>query len=428
MSSKHQKKSAVSGRSKGDGRNPVMQFLLTFAIVYLVTSMTIRWFFPDRFNTNVQERPPVTLSAPKKAPLGRNIEIKAKNTTDEAIPLSHRCPESPLIIERVVNDKLYQIEDSTSALNCTTLSELPARSDTKIDLSPWKYAAFSEEGTYKISLPTNGTEEISTTLRITKPGIFVSAFRAFVSKPLFNGLILIASVLPHHSLGWSIIILTLVVKLLLFFPSQHALHSQKKMQAIQPKIEAIKKQHKDNQQKMTEETMALWKKEKINPLQSCLPTFIQLPILLGLFYIIRDSDHVELAQHLLYPPLMHLDWTFSPMFLGIIDLKVIPFAGVTWSVSFASLKALLVGAPIPLTIALMQFVQMKMVFAMKDDAKKGGTNKKTLEEHMSTQNMMLYMLPVMIFFISGTLPIAVSLYWGASTIFSIGQQLIVNRK
>ena len=413
-------------------KNPLFQFLLTFAVVYLITSMTINIFFPERFAKKKTEPQPIVLSAPKKkAPIGRNVQVAVRNTTEKTLVLNDRCPDPPVIIERTIENKLYQVELGDPVTPCEPLIEVLAGESVIIDLSPWKYTAFNEPGIYTISLPpatlqkVELPEEVSTKIQIKKPGAFISVFRAFVSKPLFNGLILIASVLPAHSLGWSIIILTLIVKLLLLVPSQHALESQKKMQAIQPKIEEIKNKHKGNQQKITEETMALWKREKINPMQSCLPTFIQIPILLGLFFIIRDSGTVELSRHLLYPPFANLDWTFSHIFLGILDLTWTPYQDITWRFSLETFRMLAIGMPVPLTLAAMQFIQMKMVFTKN---KKKTKEKKPLAERMDAQTMMQYMLPCMILFIAGSLPAAVSLYWGISTVFSIGQQMVVNRR
>jgi len=404
--------------------------------------MFLRIAFPERFGNKevAQDLPPLTLTAPKKTiTLGSNVILSIHNTTTTGVTLTNRCPEPPLIIERNIDEKLYQLDLSSPIItSCETITEIPPQSKTSIDVSSWKYEAFKEPGSYRISIPIeassqigmNADEVVSFDITVKQPGLFTTAFRAFISKPLFNGLILIASLLPNHSLGWSIIIITLIVKLILFFPSQHALQSQKKMQAIQPKLDAIKKKFHGNQQKITEETMKIWKQEKINPMQSCLPTFIQLPILIGLFFIIRDSGRIELAQHLLYPSLVSLDWSFSTMFLGFLNIRNIPFAGIAWYPSLDTAKILLTGGLVPLIIAVMQFVQMKMAFAKKknDDGKSKTEPQKPLSEQMDAQAMMMYMLPVMIFFISGSLPYAVSLYWGASTAFSIGQQAFVNRK
>src|SRR5205814_497411 len=74
---------------------------------------------------------------------------------------------------------------------------------------------------------------------------------------------------------------------------------------------------KDNQVKMQEETMKLWKEHKVNPLQSCLPILIQFPVLIGLFYVIRDDANLALSRDFIYPVYQHLSWNFSTHFLGL---------------------------------------------------------------------------------------------------------------
>lgn len=418
-------------QNKPKGTSTALHFLLTFAVVYLATTMGMRFLFPQQFAKEEQrEQPPITLKLERRsAPLGRNIIIHVTNHSDQPLSVPARCPAPPLTVERAVGETWQPLTLQNPVIECLSLPPIPPQGSAIIDLSPWKYEAFSDPGTYRLSLQLPETT-LKANLTIKKPGMFTSTFRAFISKPLLNGLVLLAAILPAHSLGWSIVILTLLIKILLFFPSQHALESQKKLQALQPKIDEVKRKHAGDQQKITEETMKLWKTEKINPLQSCLPTLLQIPVLLGLFFIIRDSGTLELARHLLYPPFQELDWTFSTDFLGILDLTKIPFEGFTWSFSADTLRTLIGGAPVPLVTALSQFLQMRLIFLQARPKKGTATKeKKPLVERLANpQIMMAYMLPFTILFISGTLPTAVSLYWIASTVFSIGQQILVNRK
>ena len=402
--------------------------------------MGLKAVFPEKFSDERKTPEAVTINMDSsKITIGRDFSVNIVNTTSTGIVLPDLCPEPPVVIERKVGDKLYQIDLTEPVVECVSVTNIEPDEKTNIDLSPWKYSAFTETGNYRISLeiPEEGNEKlvnnltnrvIETEVKVKNPGVFVSIFRTFISKPLLNGMILIASLVPNHSLGWSIILLTIIVKLLLFFPSQHALESQKKLQILQPKLDEIKKKYAGNQQKITEETMAIWKREKINPLQSCLPTLLQLPILIGLFFIIRDSGSLDLARHLLYPPFLSLDWTFDTNFLGILDLNMIPFKSVDSWIPPRPLGGLAKGLFLPVLIAIAQFIQMKMSFAKKA-AEKGNkkSEKKTLEDHLSMQNMMMYMLPTMLIFISGSLPAAVSIYWAASTSFAIGQQYYVNK-
>ena len=416
---------------KSPKHSSVFRFLLTFAIVYLLTTTGLRIFFPERFQgQKPPEEAPLVLKAERaSAPLGRNIVMLLRNTTEEEITLQNRCPDPPLLIEQYIGSELFPVDAGVPVLPCIAPAPLLPDATTKVDLSPWKYAAFDEVGKYRISLPDG---EGAVDIVIKETNLFVSSFRAFISKPLLNGLVLIASTLPGHSLGGAIILLTLAIKFLLYFPSQHALHSQKKLQSIQPKIDDLKRKHEGDQKRLTEETMKLWRAESINPLESCLPTVIQIPILLGLFFIIRDSGHLDLARHLLYNPFSSLDWTFGTTFLGLLDLSAVPFEGVVWwPFSITSLRILAFGLPLPFLTAFLQFLQMHLAFAKVKAKRKESSDaekKKDLADALNPQAMMKYMLPVMIFFISGGLPAAVSLYWIASTAFAIGQQVIVNRK
>src|SRR3989344_3496048 len=368
-------------------QSPLFRFSLIFAIVYLATTTGLQFFFPERFGKEKpKEEPSLILTAEKgSAPLGRNVVMILRNTTATEVTLPSRCPAPPLTIERYIGEELYPVDTGEPVLPCTPPAPVPGESTLRLDLSHWKYNALKEVGKYKISLPEGvgeaGTEGRTADLVIKSPNMFVSIFRAFISKPLLNGLVLIASILPGYSLGFSIILLTLLIKTLLFFPSQHALHGQKKIQAIQPKIDELKRKHEGDQKRITEETMKLWKEEKINPLQSCLPTFVQIPVLLGLFFIIRDSSTIELSRHLLYPPFLYLSWSFGTAFLGFLYLHYIPFNGIIgWIPTPTNLAIMMVNAWIPLTIALLQFAQMKLAFALK---KTKTQDKKPLAERRS---------------------------------------------
>ena len=217
--------------------------------------------------------------------------------------------------------------------------------------------------------------------------------------------------MPGYSLGLAIIIVTIIVKLILFEPTQHAMEGQRKMQAVQPKMDALKKKYKDDPKKMQEETMKLWKEHGVNPMQSCLPMLIQFPVLIGLFFTIRDGSVLALSQHLLYAPYQSLPWDFGTQFLGM-DLTV-PNITV-----------------MPILLVVMQFFQMKLSFAInkKKQDKQGKKNKEASSQQEMQQKMMMYGLPLIIGFFAFTFPAAVSVYWVVQAIFGIGQQLYVNRK
>ncbi|MEK7137161.1 MAG: YidC/Oxa1 family membrane protein insertase, partial [Patescibacteria group bacterium] len=343
------------------------RFALTFAAVYLVSTFAMQYLFPGRFNSaenGAEARPALVLTPTRlKAPLGRNITLKIQNTTEKEISLPAACPNPPLLIEKSEGENFTPVDSGLPVVPCTPLPSVPARAEITVDLSPWKYEAFGEIGTYRVSVPESSNENISESeIIVREPNLFVRIFRVFISKPLLNAMVLLAAILPGHNLGLSIIFLTILVKLLLYLPSKHAMESQRKLQRLQPKLDEIKTRYSGDQAKITEETMKLWREEKINPLQSCLPTVLQIPVLLGLFFIIRDSGALPLARHLLYTPFSNLDWTFGASFLGM-DLTRVPFQDLTWSISLGSLLSHLRAAPVPLLTALLQGAQMKLAFA-----------------------------------------------------------------
>jgi YidC/Oxa1 family membrane protein insertase len=255
---------------------------------------------------------------------------------------------------------------------------------------------------------------------IKEAGWIRKAFRLVITQPLFNGLVFFIETLPTHSLGWSIILLTLIVRILLFLPNQKAMKSQRKLQKLQPHIQSLRKKHKDNQQAVAMETMALYKKHKINPMSSCLPMLLQMPFLIGIYLVVKDglSPHLN---HLLYPFHANVD-------LSIVDTS---FMGLNLEVPNIWVLPVLVAAAQFMAIKLSLAAAKKQQPAKEVESKKDKSDKKEkapdmAEQMEQMQKMMLWMLPLMIGFFTATFPAAVGIYWLTSTVFGIGQQKLVN--
>lgn len=395
----------------------MIDLLLTFLIVFLVLQLALPYLFPDRFGGEPQERAGIELNAKsEKVRFGHHPVVVIENHTESDLMLPDRCPQPPLDVAIVRSpespgEEVIDLMANETALPCPTFPAVPAHSSMEIDLGPWKYSLFSELGTYQVSLPIeteDGDISPSARIRIVEVGAVTKLFRTLVTRPILNGLIFIASFMPGHNLGASIILLTILIKLILLLPNQHALEGQKKLNELQPKLDAIKKKYPNDQRKQQEETMALWKKEKINPLQSCLPMLIQFPILIGLFFVIRDGGVLELSRHLIYPVYDHLTWGFGTRFLGLELTE----------------RSLFIMPPL---LVVLQFIQMKMTFnRKKKDVVDVGTKSRLPE--LNQQTMMLYGLPIMIGVFAFQFQAAVSLYWAISTVFGIAQQWFVNRK
>lgn len=392
-------------------KSRMWEFLLIFALVYLASDMAVRYFFPKA--TPAEEQRQVEL-VPESSSfrIGHAPALTLNNNSTKIFTFEDRCPMPPMDVYAVegTGGALTALRTTVTAIPCAAFPAVGSGSEATIGLAPWKYSLFEKPGTYEVHLlNTAGGNEgsgaiLTTRFSVHEPGTIVKLFRTFITKPFLNFLIFIAAALPNHSLAIGIIILTLLVKLILFLPTQHSMEGQRKMQLLQPKIEELKKRLKDQPQKLHEETMLLWKQEKVNPFQSCLPILLQFPILIGLFYVIRDGSNLALSREFIYPMYQHLSWNFNPSFFGL-DLTQ-----TNWI--------------FPPVLVILQYLQMKLSFAT---ASKKQTTPVDPSQKLQ-QTMMTYTLPFMIGFFALNFPGAVSLYWGVSTVFAIGQQMIVNRE
>ncbi len=188
--------------------------------------------------------------------------------------------------------------------------------------------------------------------------------------------------------GIAIILLTIIIKLL-FYPLTHkSFKSMKKMQELQPKMAVLKEKFKDDPQKMQQETMALYKREKVNPLGGCLPMLIQLPIFFGLYRTLYNAYELTDASFLWISSLSEPDKLF-----------MFSWGGAEYPINI-----------LPLLMGITMFVQQKMSSADPQQ-----------------QKMMMFM-PVIFTFILYKLPSGLVLYWTLSNLLSILQQHYVKTK
>lgn len=224
-------------------------------------------------------------------------------------------------------------------------------------------------------------------------------------QPLYNILVFLTVVLPGHDVGLAIVLLTIIVRLALFPLYHKSTKTQAKLKEIEPALKSLKEKHGDDREAQAKATMELYKEHGINPFSGFLLLLIQLPIIISLYQVFKGS--LSLHSDLVYS-FITLPQTTGHLFLGLIDIT-----------SKSLLIAIIVG--------LTQFIQMQL--ALPPLPKKTG-EKQSFSDEMSRnmQLQMKYFLPVMIIFIARSLPIAISLYWITSNLFSIGHELIVKKK
>lgn len=220
-------------------------------------------------------------------------------------------------------------------------------------------------------------------------------FYTIFYQPIYNLLIFLYNLVPGKDLGVAIILITLIIRVILYPFSKKAIKSQKELQSIQPEIESIKEKYKDDKEKMAPELMALYKQRKINPFSSCLPTLIQLPFLIALYQVFLNGLTKDNSNGALYTFIQ------NPGQLNIIAFGFVNLADKNWII------AILAG--------LAQFWQSKMLM---------GKTKQTGMTQIMT-NQMIYFMPIFTIIIGGNLPAGLTLYWLFTTIFSIIQQYMV---
>lgn len=225
-------------------------------------------------------------------------------------------------------------------------------------------------------------------------------YTAIIFQPIFNALVFIYNTLPNHDMGLSIIILTIVIKILLHPLTHQQLMAQRSMQAMQPHLAELKKKYKDDKQGMMQEQMKLFKAHKVNPLASCLPILVQLPFLYAMFAIFRtgiNSEHLSLVYPFLTNP-EHLNSTFLNLFS--LNDRIITLAVVA---------------------AVFQFIQAKMIMT-KRPPKVPGAKDEDMAAVMSQQ--MVFLMPVITLIIGIQFPSGVILYWATQSLITIIQQYI----
>lgn len=232
-------------------------------------------------------------------------------------------------------------------------------------------------------------------------------FQTVLVQPIFNLLVFLYDVLPGADMGFAIIVLTVVIKLLLWPLMNSSLKSQKALQEIQPKMEEIKEKFKDDKEKQAKAMMELYSQEKVNPLSSCLPLLIQFPILIALYRVLLQGfDPAALDQLYTFVP---NPGEIQKYFLGVVDLSV----SSIW-------LAVIAG--------ILQFFQTRMLSSRRPPKSVSGSTGAKDETMLAAMNKsMMYFMPAITVIIGATLPGGLSLYWVAVTAFSIVQQAVVFR-
>ncbi len=213
-------------------------------------------------------------------------------------------------------------------------------------------------------------------------------FFGIIAKPLMTGLKFFYGYLGNF--GFSIVLLTVCIKLLFWPLTQKSYSSMKDMQKLQPQMQKLRAKHGKDKQKLNQEMMALYKENRVNPFGGCLPMLVQIPVFFALYQVLLGA--IELRH--------------APFMLWITDLSAADtLISDAFNLSFAL-------GPLPLIMGFTMFLQQKMTPTNMDP----------------TQAKIMMFMPVFFTFIFLSFPSGLVVYWLVNNLLTIAQQYMINRK
>jgi len=231
-------------------------------------------------------------------------------------------------------------------------------------------------------------------------------WNAVLYQPLLNALAFLISIIPGGDVGIAVIILTIIVKLILFPLSQKSIESQAEMSILAPELNKIKTSGalKEEQAKLT---FDLYKKHKVNPFSGCLLMLLQVPVIFALYYVFYKG--IKFDGGLLYG-FVHIPEHINMIFLGVLDItKKSLFLAILAGIS-QYLQATFMSQPTPAP------------------AVSGSTPSLSESFTKSMSMQMKYIFPFVVTFIAYSISGAVALYWITSNLFMVLQQIYIKKE
>ena len=206
-----------------------------------------------------------------------------------------------------------------------------------------------------------------------------------------------------NNFGIAIIFLTLVVKIILHPLTHKSFISMRKMQLLQPKLAALKEQYKNDPKAMQQRTMELYKKEKVNPIGGCLPMLLQFPIFIALYQLLPRLVDLKNVSFLWIKDLSSPDVVFALPFFENVPI-------------------------LPSTFNLLPLIMTGVSILQSKIQSKGHAAGAEVTQQQQSQRKMMMFLPLIFLFIFYSMPSGLVLYWTVQNIFSIIEQMLINKK
>lgn len=222
-----------------------------------------------------------------------------------------------------------------------------------------------------------------------------------IYRPLLNALVGIYAFLPYADLGLAILILTIAVRVILHPAIARAVHSQRAMIELQPRLRQIQDRFKGEREAQAKATMALYREAGVHPLSGCLPVLVQLPVLIGLYQVFWKG--IALADPLLLYSFLPPVHAFNPVAFGLFNLAERNVA-------------------LALAAGISQFLHSYFLQPTPPSVGRSSDTEKIIRWQTS------YVLPIVIAAISWSLPSALAFYWTAFNLLAILQQRWIERR
>lgn len=216
-----------------------------------------------------------------------------------------------------------------------------------------------------------------------------------ISKPMGQALNWLGNWIGN--MGWAIILLTLLIKIILYPLSKKSLLSMAKMKDLQPKIKALQAKYASDKMRLQQEMIKLYKTHKVSPASGCIPMLLQIPIFFGLYRVLMVSFDLRQASFLYIPDLSQADPTSIFNLFGLLPYDIpgwLPAVGL-----------------LPILMGLAMWVQQKM---------QGSAS-------TAQQNKIMTYLPIIFVLMFGGLPAGLVLYWMMSNVFSLFQTYLIQK-
>jgi len=230
-------------------------------------------------------------------------------------------------------------------------------------------------------------------------------FNAVFYNPIYNALVTLVALVPGGDVGVAVIVLTIIIRFILLPFSLSAARTQREMKVLEPKIKDLKERHKGDKEKEALETLALYKEARVNPFASILMVFIQIPVLLALYWVFY------------YDPLSTINTARLYSFTPVPGGTSLEFLGLISVAGKSMILAIIAG--------ITQFIQAHMALSGTMKPSEAGGMQGDFQRIMGMQ--LKYVFPFIIGVISYTTSGAIALYFITTNIAGALQEIHVRR-